>query len=225
MSTKDRSSRSGNWLKHLFWIVPAALAVLLAGGWYGVTCAVENAARRCLAEAGYQLFGQGFEPDELSYSLAEQELYIGGIRVKNPRGYLQDRPALRVNLILAQVAPQELLFKRVVHLKKLVLSGIDINVELKRVPLTPDEWRKQLKDPEINLLELKKVPPVSVGELKRRKEFEARQSAEPLRFRIDQLCVETGAALLCNFTIFPEKWRTLPLDRYEQKDLGRNSSS
>ena len=109
--------------------------MLFAGGWFGVTFAVENTARRCLADASSRLIGQEVEPDEVSCSLAGQELCIRGICVKNPPGY-SNKPAILVDLVSVRVNPLAFLFDRVVHLKKLTVSGVRINAELKKRPWT-----------------------------------------------------------------------------------------
>ena len=202
--------------KHLFWIVPAMLAALLAGGWFGVTCAVENAARRCFAEASCQLFGREAGPQEVSYSFSGQELRISKVRVDNPPGFSQKRPAVEVGLIVAHVAPQDLLFKRVIRLKELILVGANINAEVKMSPV----WAKRVIDARVNLFELKKNAPASP------------RPKEPLRFRIDVLRVEKGKVLLGNledcrsalagkFGIsLSERWTARSLDGYKQTDLG-----
>ena len=73
-TTASGCRKSGR--KHLFWIIPAAAAVLLAGGWFGMTCAVESTARRCLADASLHLIGQEVEPDDLAFPAAAR--YIKG---------------------------------------------------------------------------------------------------------------------------------------------------
>lgn len=203
MSTNNDSSRR----KHLLWIIPAVLAVLLAGTWFGVTLAVENAARRCFAEASCQLFGGEVRPQDVSYSLSGQELHISGLLVENPPGYSQ-KPAIRVDLIRAEVAPQDLLFKRVVRLKKLDISGISFNMEVKI------DW-KRLKDSKINLFELEKAASAPG------KPSGSRRQQEPLRFRIDELHVEEAKASVGHGEAIPVEWRTFTLKTYEQKDLGR----
>ena len=214
MDTNVDPVRSGSWRKHLLWIIPAALAVLIVSGWYGVTYAAEKAARRCFAEASCQLFGREVEPQEVSYSLTGQELRIGGIRVDNPPGYSQKRPAVEVGLIVARVAPHELLFKRVIRLKELILIGLDINVEMKMSLV----WSKSVIDARINLFELKNPGPAS------------RRPGEPLRFRIDELRVESGRVSLSDLEDFrksvsrycslPRRWTGRSLDGYTQKGLG-----
>ena len=223
MSAENNSSRSAGRRKHLLLIIPAAVGVLLASGWFGVTFAVENTARRCLADASARLLGQAVKPDEVSFSLVRRELSVRGIRVDNPRGYSQEH-ALKVERIRIQVDPSALLFKRVVHLKQLTVSGIRVNVELKKTPLGLDGWLDLLSDPEVNLLELKKSTPVSErNTVERKKRSGSRRSKRPLKFRIDELRVERGEASLHNYTIIPERLRTLALKSYAQKDLGREN--
>ena len=222
MDTDVEPARSGSWRKHLFWIIPAAVVVLFAGGWLGVTFAVENTVRRCLADASSRLIGQEVEPDEVSCSLVLQELCIRGIRVKNPPGY-SDQPAIRVDLVSVRVNPLAFLFERVVHLKKLTVSGVRINAELKEVPATLKGWLDQLGNPEINLLELKRSRPVAERRTVRsKKRSGSRKAKKPLKFRLDELRVEKSAVSLSNFDalLFPG-WSTFSLDSYEQKDLGR----
>lgn len=214
MDTNVDPARSGSWRKHLLWIIPAALAVLIVSGWYGVTYAAEKAARRCFAEASCQLFGREVEPQEVSYSLAGQELRISGIRVGNLPGYSPTRPAVEAEHIVAHVAPHELLFKRVIRLEELTFIGLNINAEVKMSLV----WSKQVVDARINLFELKKSGSV------------ARRPKEPLRFRIDELRVESGKVALTNLEDFrksvsrycslPKRWTARSLDGYAQKGLG-----
>ena len=219
MSANNDSSRSGKSRKHLLWIIPAVLAVLV-GGWFGVALAAENAASRCFAEASVQLFGAEVEPEELSYSLAGRELCIRGLLVKNPPGYSQ-MPAIRVGLIRAEVAPQDLLFKRVIRLKKLTFDDVAINVELKISV-------RRFEDSEINLHELKQF----LSAFAPRKRSGSRHPGEPLRFRIDELRVEKGKVFLGNLEGYrsllarrfgislSERWTARSLDGYVQQDLG-----
>ncbi|MBQ7693580.1 MAG: hypothetical protein IJT50_00485 [Lentisphaeria bacterium] len=224
MSTKTAPARSGSWRKHLLWIVPAALAVLLVSGWFGVTFAVENTARRCLADASLRLIGQEVEPEKVSCSLIGQELCIEGLCVDNPPGYSQERPAVEVDLIRVRVNPPAFLFEGVVHLKKLTVSGVRINVEMKRSPVTLEGWLEQLSNPEVSLLELKRNGPVSErNAVKREKRSGPRRTKTPLKFRIDELRVENAAAILHNYTLISEARRTLTLKNYVQKDLGRDA--
>lgn len=208
--------------KHLLWIVPLALAALLVGGWFGVTLAVESAARRCLADTSVRLLGYEVVPDKLSCSLIDQELCIEGIRVENPPGY-SDGPALEVDLIRVRVNPLAFLFDRVIHLKKLTISGVRFNVEMKKTPMDFNDLLKLFRDREINLLELKRNDPVSERRaVKRKKRSRSRRTENPLKFRIDELRVEKVAATLHNYKFVPEKWRKFTLDSYVQKDLGRD---
>ena len=206
--------------KHLLWIIPASVAVLLAAGWFGLTFAVEHAVKRCFADTSSRLIGYEAEA-EISCSLLGQELCISGICVENPPGY-SERPALKVDLIRVRVNPLAFLFGRVVHLKKLTVSGVHINAELKRVPLTLDGWLAQLSDPEINLFKLKKnAAPAPVRRARRKKRSGSARPGERQLFRIDELRVENVRATLNNCRIFPERWRTFTLESYVQKDLGR----
>jgi len=214
MSTNNNPSPRGSWRKHLLWIIPAVLAVLLVSGWYGVNYAAEKAARRCFAEASCQLFGREVKPREFSFSLARQEVYIRGIRVDNPPGYSQKRPAVEVELIVARLAPFELPSNRVVHLKELILVGVDMNVDVKMSLV----WSKSVVDARVNLLELKKSGSASP------------KAETPLRFRIDELRVESGKVSLANLEEFrksvsrycplPKRWTARSLDGYVQKGLG-----
>ena len=206
--------------KHLLWIIPASVAVLLAAGWFGVQFAVESAVKRCFADTSSRLIGYEAEA-EISCSLLGQELCISGISVDNPPDY-SDGHALEVDLIRVRVNPLAFLFDRVIHLKKLTISGVRFNVELKRVPLSPDGWLAQLSDPEINLFKLKKdAAPAPVRRARRKKKSGSVRPGERRLFRIDELRVENVRATLNNFRIFPERWRTLTLESYVQKDLGR----
>lgn len=210
------------WRKHLCWIIPAAVVLLLAGGWFGVRFAVESAVRRSLAAASLRLIGHEVEPEELTCSLLGQELCIEGIRVENPPGY-SDGPALEVDLIRVRVNPLAFLLGREAHLKKLTISGIAINVELKRTPFTLAGWLEQIGSREINLAELKRNGAVSERRVGRRKKRSGpRRTKDSVKFRIDELRVEKAAVTLHNYTIVPVKYRTLTLNSYVQKDLGRD---
>ena len=218
--TPESGSRKSR-RKHLWGIIPAAAVLLLAGGWFGLTFAVEHAVKRCFADTSSRLIGYEAEA-EISCSLLGQELCIEGIHVENPVGYSQES-ALEVDLIRVQVNPLAFLFGRVIHLKKLTISGVRINVELKRVPMTLGGWLEQIGSPEINLFELKKNASGSERRaVKRKKRSGPRRTKTPLKFRIDELRVEKGAATLQNYKIIPVELRTLTLRSYVQKDLGRD---
>ena len=217
--------------EHLFWIIPVAVIVLLAVGWFGATFAVESIVRKCVADAGHRLVGQEVKPDSVSCSLIGQELCIKGIRVQNPRGYTQPY-AFEAEFILVRVKPLAFLFKGVVHLQKLTVSGVRINAEQKKV--------EQQGILGINLLELKKAGSASRRSTKqavrstprtasesgsashrgtiREKKGKPRRRKEPLRFCIDELLVEKAEVSLYNFT---SPRSSFSLDSYVQKDLGQ----
>jgi len=217
--------------KHLCWIISVAAIMLLFAGWLGATFAVESIVRKCLADAGHRLLGQEMKPDSVSCSLIGQELCIKGIRVQNPHGYTQPC-VFEAELILVRVKPLAFLFKRVVHLRKLTISGVRINVEQKKV--------QPQGIPEINLFELKKAgfasqrstkqalqstPRTASGEETashrspvQKKKVKTRHRKEPLRFCIDELLVEKAVVSLYNFA---NSQSSFTLDSYVQKDLGR----
>lgn len=219
--------------KHLRWIIPAAVIVLLAAGWFGAAFAVESIVRKCLADAGRGLVGQEVKPDSVSCSLIKQELCIKGIRVQNPPGYTQPY-VFEAKLILVRVKPLFFLFKRVVHLQELRISGIRINAEQKKV--------QQGGFPEINLLELKKAGSVARRSAKQavrstprtasksgsvsnrstvqEKKAKKRRQKESLRFCIDELRVEKAEVSLYNFA---SPRSSFTLKSYVQKDLGRGN--
>ena len=140
------------WIKTV--LVCICLLMLLAIGKILLQRSVENFAVRQLQTCVNKLTGKDVHIGHVSYNLWKQRLVINRIGIPNPEGYPDDNIAFYIHRATLDLVPWQI-FKNMIHIKKLTVSGIWFNVVFKKYPQNVKELAEVLLTPEINLLDLK----------------------------------------------------------------------
>jgi hypothetical protein len=131
-----------------------ALLLLLAAGNAFLKSGVERFVGKQIQQCANRLTGRDVYVGSISYDLWKQRVEIRKLSVPNPQGYSQRVPAIYVDRIAMELMPWEI-FKNLLHIKELNVSGVRINTELKKYPRNFKELIEILRSPEINLIALK----------------------------------------------------------------------
>ncbi|MBR7138392.1 MAG: hypothetical protein IKD44_02485 [Lentisphaeria bacterium] len=131
-----------------------ALLLLLAAGKTFLKSGVERFVENQIQQCANRLTGRDVYVGSISYDLWKQRVEIRKLGVPNPQGYSQGVPAIYIDRIAMELMPWEI-FKNLLHIKELNVSGVRINTELKKYPQSFKEAIEILRSPGINLVALK----------------------------------------------------------------------
>jgi hypothetical protein len=131
-----------------------ALLLLFAAGKTFLKSGVERFVENQIQQCANRLTGRDVYVGSISYDLWKQRVEIRKLGVPNPQGYSQKVPAIYVDRIAMELMPWEI-FKNLLHIKELNVSGVMINTEPKKYPRSFKELIEILRSPEINLAALK----------------------------------------------------------------------
>lgn len=131
-----------------------ALLLLFAAGKTFLKSGVERFVENQIQQCANRLTGRDVYVGSISYDLWKQRVEIRKLGVPNPQGYSQRVPAIYVDRITMELMPWEI-FKNLLHIRQLNVSGVRINTELKRYPKKFKELVEILRSPEVNLIDLK----------------------------------------------------------------------
>ncbi len=131
-----------------------AILLLLAAGKAVLKSGVERFVEDQIRQCAHHLTGRDVYVGNISYDLWKQRVEIRKLSVPNPQGYSQKAPAIHVDRISMELMPWEI-FKNLLHIRQLNVSGVRINTELKKYPQSFKEAIEILRSPGINLVALK----------------------------------------------------------------------
>ena len=186
----------------------AVLLLIIAAGLWALPKYVENFVGDQIQLTANKLTNRDVHIGGISYDLWEQRLEIHKIGVPNPKGYSQKTPAVCIDKVALELAPWEI-FKNMLHIRELKVSGIMINAELKRYPRKFKELVEILRSPEVNLIDLKSAS--------KRKTENVPAAKRGVFIRIDKLQITDAAvSIKC-------KWRIgFNLPDYLREDIGQD---
>ncbi len=218
----SKEPEATKWKKKKYILLLLFLFLIVFTGFFAVNKIAEVMIAMQLQQAGQDLLGRELNLDKLSYHMLSQELLLTGVRIENPPGYSNDIPAVSVGQIFVSVAPMDILFKRQIHIKKLHLEELEINPELKKIPLSIADVIQLIIAPEFNLMTLR-------GEMKKQGSSPKKKlkSGKPYFIRVDELLVDQVKVSFVNLRIkiLPEALQiphSFTLPKYEQRNLGQS---
>ena len=187
-----------------------ALLLLFAAGKTFLKSGVESFVEKQIQQCANRLTGRDVYVGSISYDLWKQRVEIRKLGVPNPRGYSQKVPAIYIDRIAMELMPWEI-FKNLLHIRKLNVSGVMINTELKKYPRSLKEAIEILRSPEINLAALKSGA---------KKHSTSSSAAEKKVFiKIDKVQITDSSVS------FKYKWRFgFALPDYTRQDIGKDGN-
>lgn len=187
-----------------------ALLLLLAAGKTFLKSGVESFVENQIQQCANRLTGRDVYVGSISYDLWKQRVEIRKLGVPNPQGYSQKVPAIYIDRIAMELMPWEI-FKNLLHIKELNVSGVRINTELKKYPRNFKELIEILRSPEINLAALKSGA---------KKHSTSSSAAEKKVFiKIDKVQITDSSVS------FKYKWRFgFALPDYTRQDIGKDGN-
>ena len=198
-----------NGKRKVFWITILCCLTVFLLLWCGkmaLISSVERFAARQIQACALELTGREVYVGSISYNLWQKHLEIKHIGIPNPPGYPQKYPAVHIEYVSLKLASWEI-FRNLVHIEEVDISGVKMNVSLKKLPKNFEELVKIFRSPEINLAKLKAAS-------KRKNSREAQQE-KSVSVKIDKLRITKIRAVL------DLKWRlSLPLPDCTRTGLG-----
>lgn len=193
-------------------LVPLCILVL------GTKFVVEQSVKNQLCRIGSSLTGRKVEAGSVNYNMLFWDLRIDDLHVMNPPGYSQKNPAIEIKRIKVIIAPWSIL-RRLVHIRELHIDGVSLYPEIKKIPISFNDWMSLAMDPEINLVDFS---PNAV--LSREAEKSSLWFLQIDDFKVSDVKVHFVNILKLK-QYLPKDWQNslphvLPLKYYQQKNLG-----